>query len=225
MPDFRTDGSVLREHLQLESLDVLDVGCGGGALVRYMTRHGAKVVGLECGAAQLEKATMTAPQGDEVYVKGFGQDMPFDDASFDAAIFFNSLHHIPPRHMATSLSQSLRVVRTNGTLYIAEPLASGTGFDLHAPIDDETEVRSLALQALYEAAYSMADMQEITYSTVYFYDDYEDFRDESIRIDPLRQSIFDRQDDTLRTNFDKLGVLEDKGYRFDQPMRVNILIK
>ncbi|MBT4888388.1 MAG: class I SAM-dependent methyltransferase [Rhodospirillales bacterium] len=223
MSEFRTNGSVLREHLQLEGLHIVDIGSGAGDLVRYMTKHGAKVVGLECGAAQLKKANESPLQGDETYVEGFGQDMPFNDGQFDAAVFFNSLHHVPPEHMTAALSEASRVVKNNGTIYIAEPLASGTGFELHAPIDDETEVRKLALQAIHSISTSMSGTREVTYSTSYFYDDYEDFRAESIRIDPVRQPIFDDRDDALRANFDKLGEMEEKGYRFDQPMRINIL--
>ena len=127
--------------------------------------------------------------------------------------------------MATALGEAVRVTQTTGVIYIAEPLALGTGFELHAPIDDETRVRALALQALNDVGKTMVSVQEITYTTNYFYKDYDEFRDESIRIDPARQEVFDVQDKTLRANFDKLGVLEDKGYRFDQPMRVNILNK
>ena len=49
------------------------------------------MTGLECGALQLEKARSYPPEGDEIYVEGFGQELPFDDGAYDAVIFFNSL--------------------------------------------------------------------------------------------------------------------------------------
>jgi len=228
MNEFRTNGSVLREHLQLDGLEILDVGSGAGRLVRYMTRHGATVVGLECGAAQLAKAYEAPREGSETYVEGFGQDIPLEESRFDVAIFFNSLHHIPPEHMATALKEAGRVTKSSGILYIAEPVAQGSSFELGASIDDETEVRALALQALTDASTSnsvWASTQEITYSTAYYYADYDDFRSESIRIDPAREAIFQASDDAFKAHFHALGVLEEKGYRFDQPMRVNILKK
>jgi ubiquinone/menaquinone biosynthesis C-methylase UbiE len=211
--------------LQIESLKILDVGSGAGDLTRYMTRHGATVTGLECGPAQLEKARNTPLEGSETYIEGYGQDLPFQDATFDVAIFFNSLHHIPPEFMAMALTEATRVTKPSGILYIAEPLVSGTGFELHKPIDDETVVRASALQALIEIGKTMASSQEITYITSYHYQDYDDFRDESIRIDITRQFVFDERDDEFRIHFDNLGISDDKGYRFDQNMRVNILHK
>lgn len=224
-PEFRTNGSVLRDNLDLDHRYILDVGSGTGKLARYMTRYGARVVGLECGAAQLEKALASKKQADETYVNGVGQDLPFPDGLFHAAIFFNSLHHIPSQHMADALNEAFRVVRPQGTIYCAEPLTSGSGFKLHEPIDDETNVRASASQALHNITNIMESAREITYTTAFYYDDYEDFRRDCIRIKPTRQSLFDQHDSRFRETFDKLGIYEDKGYRFDQPMRVNIFTK
>ena len=43
MLNFRTNGSVLREHLQLENSHCLDVGSSTGALVHSMTQQGPKL--------------------------------------------------------------------------------------------------------------------------------------------------------------------------------------
>jgi len=44
----RTNSEVLTASLDLSGKKVVDVGCGEGNLVRLMTRHGAKVFGIEC---------------------------------------------------------------------------------------------------------------------------------------------------------------------------------
>jgi len=151
MPDTRSNESVLSENLELDKLQIVDVGSGAGDLVRYMTTQGAHVTGLECGALQLEKASSYPLAGDEIYIEGVGQEMPFADASFDVVIFFNSLHHVPVEHMKTALDEASRVVRKGGTVYVAEPIAAGSGFELHAPIDDETSVRDAAYDAIRSA--------------------------------------------------------------------------
>jgi len=115
MPDTRSNESVLSENLELDKLQIVDVGSGAGDLVRYMTTQGAHVTGLECGALQLEKASSYPLAGDEIYIEGVGQEMPFADASFDVVIFFNSLHHVPVEHMKTALDEASRVVRKGGT--------------------------------------------------------------------------------------------------------------
>jgi ubiquinone/menaquinone biosynthesis C-methylase UbiE len=224
--EFRTNNSVLCEVLALKGLDVVDIGSGDGTLVRFMTEQGANVTGLECGAAQLEKARSYPLAGDEVYLEGFGQEMPFDDASHDVVIFFNSLHHVPVEHMAAALAEAKRVVRSGGTVYVAEPIAKGSGFELNAPIDDETFVRSAAYETLRrEVVAGLREVREIFYDTVYYYENFAAFKDTAIRIDPKRAEPFETMETNLRKLFDKLGVPEESGMRFEQPMRVNVLEK
>ncbi|MBT3559089.1 MAG: class I SAM-dependent methyltransferase [Rhodospirillales bacterium] len=223
---YQSNMEVLRDTLTLEGLRVLDVGSGAGPLVRYMTKHGASAVGLECGAAQLAKAHATDAQGDEEYVEAFGQDMPFDDASFDAVIFFNSLHHIPAEFMDAALAEAARVVRPNGTVYIAEPVAEGPSFEMYTPVDDETVVRAQADEAIGRVPPGMLIHDKtILYDTVHHYTDYEEVREEGMRISPDRAAAFEQNDALMRANFEKYGVLDEDGYGFEQPMRVNVLHK
>ncbi len=224
MLEYRSNGAVLREFVTLKDARVLDIGAGAGALTRYMTKHGAHVTGLEYGRAQLEKARATKPVADERYIEGVGQDLPFADAEFDIAVYFNALHHVPVQHMAAALREAARVIKPGGTLYVAEPLASGTGFELHAPIDDETAVRDAAYEALKDTrSHGLTETSETFYDTAYHYADFAAFKEECIRIDPARRARFQKLADELRQRFETLGVPEERGIRFDQPMRVNVL--
>jgi len=226
MPETRSNHSVLSENLELDKLDIVDVGSGPGDLVRYMTAQGARVTGLECGALQLEKARSYPLAGDEVYIEGVGQEMPFADASFDVVIFFNSLHHVPAEHMASAVEEASRVVKSGGTVYMAEPIASGSGFELHAPIDDETLVRAAAYDSIRNAAASgLAEVREIFYQTVYHYPDFAAFKEDVIRVEPRRRDLFAALENELHEVFDRLAVAEEAGMRFEQPMRVNLLKK
>jgi SAM-dependent methyltransferase len=226
MPDTRSNESVLSENLDLDKLEIVDVGSGPGNLVRYMTGQGARVTGLECGALQLEKARSYPLVGDEVYIEGVGQDMPFADDSFDLVIFFNSLHHVPTEHMATALDEASRIVRSAGTVYMAEPIASGSGFELHAPIDDETLVRAAAYDVIRNATASgLTEVREIFYQTANHYEDFAAFKEDVIRIEPRRRDLFEAIESDLHEVFDRLGVVEESGIRFEQPMRVNLLRK
>jgi 2-polyprenyl-3-methyl-5-hydroxy-6-metoxy-1,4-benzoquinol methylase len=226
MIEIRSNESVLNEVFDLKGLRVADIGSGAGEMVRYMTRQGASVTGLECGELQLEKARSYPPEGDEVYLEGVGQEQPFDDNAFDAITFFNSLHHVPLEHMASALAEAKRVVKPAGTVYVAEPIASGSGFELHAPVDDETSVRTAAYDAIRNAAaHGLTQVQEVFYDTVYHYENFAAFKDDMIRIDPTRRAPFEAVEDDLRSAFGRLGVPEAAGLRFDQPMRVNVLVR
>ena len=226
MTEIRSNEAVLNEALDLKGLRVLDIGSGAGEKVRYMTRQGASVTGLECGELQLAKARSFPAEGDEVYLEGVGQKQPFDDGSFDVVTFFNSLHHVPVEYMGVALTEAMRVVKPAGTVYVGEPIASGSGFELHAPVDDETSVRSSAYDAIRNAAiHGLTQVQEIFYDTVYHYENFAAFKDEMIRIDPTRRAPFEAIEDDLRWAFERLGIADEDGIRFDQPMRVNVLQK
>ncbi len=224
MTDIRNNESVLCEVLELKGIHIVDIGSGAGELARFMTRQGAHVTGLECGALQLEKAQSFAPEGDEVYVEGFGQELPFDDGVFGAAIFFNSLHHVPVEYMEAALGEAMRVVKPRGTIYVAEPIAAGSGFELNSPIDDETSVRAAAYEAIRSATtQGLTEVREIFYDTFYHHANFAAFKENAIRIDPGRRVPFEAMEADLRRTFDQLGVAEESGMRFDQPMRVNVL--
>jgi hypothetical protein len=97
---------------------------------------------------------------------------------------------------------------------------------LHAPVDDETSVRTSAYDAIRNAAAdSLRQVQEIFFDTVSHYQNFAAFKDEMIRIDPTRRAPFEAMEDDLRAAFERLGVPEAAGIRFDQPMRVNVLVK
>ena len=226
MSELRSNKSVLNEALELKGLRIADIGSGAGEMVRYMTRQGARVTGLECGDLQLEKARSFPAEGDEVYLQGVGQQQPFDDDSFDVVTFFNSLHHVPLEHMAGALAEARRVVKPGGTVYVGEPIASGRGFELNAPIDDETSVRAAAYDAIRNAStHGLRQLREIFYDTVYHYENFAAFKDNMIRIDPRRRARFEAIEDDLRSAFERLGIADKDGIRFDQPMRVNVLQK
>ena len=226
MSEIRSNESVLNEVLDLKGLQIADIGSGAGEMVRYMTRQGARVTGLECGDLQLEKARSFPAEGDEVYLEGVGQQQPFDDDSFDVVTFFNSLHHVPLEHMAVALAEAMRVAKPGGTVYVGEPIASGKGFELNAPIDDETSVRASAYDAIQNSAtHGLKQVREISYDTVYHYENFAAFKDKTIRIDPRRRAPFEAIEDDLRSSFERLGIADEDGIRFDQPMRVNVLQK
>jgi len=222
----QNNADVLREHLDLPGKDVIDVGCGEGDMVRVMTAAGARVIGVDCTAKQLEKARAAEPAGDENYIDGVGEDLPFDDASKDIVVYFNALHHVPMESQPKALDEVARVLKPGGTAYVAEPLAEGAQFDLMKLVHDETEVRAFALEVLKKATdHGLRTDSEFTYQHPLLHTSFETMRERVLTVNPGRTADFERQDEALRGNYERLGVPTDKGDRFDQPMRVVVLKK
>ncbi|MCW9034081.1 MAG: class I SAM-dependent methyltransferase [Rhodospirillales bacterium] len=222
----KQNSHVLREHVKLNGAKILDVGCGDGALVRSMTRNGAHVIGLEVSEAQLASARAHPLEKDEQYLEGSALDLPFDDSCFDNVIFFNSLHHVPVTGMPIALKEAARVLVEGGMIYICEPIAEGPHFEMMRPVDDETEVRAAAYEAIKSA--DQAGLEQITegiYTHMILRKSYEAFRDKIIAPDPHRAAIFAERKDEIEASFHALSTKTEKGHTFAQPMRVSLLRK
>jgi SAM-dependent methyltransferase len=82
-----TDVSMLERLVAPDGKDVLDIGCGGGALVRELACRGARAIGLEVSQQQLGPALARDPDGRARYLVGRAQALPLPDASVDVAVF------------------------------------------------------------------------------------------------------------------------------------------
>ena len=221
----RKHGEVIAELLPLKGARVADIGCGDGGLVRLMTRMGARVTGIEPSPGQLARARAVAAAGDEDYLRAGAEDLPLPEAALEGAVFFNSLHHVPVPLQDKALAEAARVIRPEGFLYILEPLAEGPSFRAGRLIDDETEVRARAYEAIQAAAEGplFRAEREMTYLTAVRYDSFAHFRDHVIAVDERRRPRVEAKEAALRQAFEANGELRDGVYHFDQPCRLNLL--
>jgi len=227
----RGSRSMLLETLApLAGLQVADIGCGDGTWTRLLSEAGARVVGLDPNDRQLEAARCAPPVAGETYVKAGAEALPLADASQDVALFFNALHHVPADLMAAALAEAARVTRAGGMVVAFEPVARGTNFALNQPVDDETEIRTLAHRRLHEAAdghLPLALDREFEYVTVSKKRDYAAWKEGQVRISPSRAARFAADEAGLRAHFDRMlaDLPRDDGGNalLDQPMRATVL--
>lgn len=124
--DFYTQvkADVLVELLQREaparSLDILDVGCGNGAIHHFLLSSGLpmKVTGIEVAAEFLEMARQANPA--VTYDVYDGSRLPYETAQFDAAFTICVMHHVPPGQWPDFLAEMGRVVRPGGLVAVFE---------------------------------------------------------------------------------------------------------
>jgi ubiquinone/menaquinone biosynthesis C-methylase UbiE len=104
--------------LELEpGADVLDVACGHGRIANRLAERGAVVTGLDADAFFLAKAR-EAGSGAE-YVEGDMRELPFGDASFDAALlWFTSFGYFDDDGNRAVLRELSRVLRPGGRAVI-----------------------------------------------------------------------------------------------------------
>lgn len=112
---------------------LLDVGCGTGRpSIRLTQTLGCNVVGITVSQSQIEQANQrAAAEGvseQAQFQYGDAMEMPFPDASFDAAWAFESMFHMPDR--AQVLREIARVLKPGGMLLIADAIEV-------APMDEQ----------------------------------------------------------------------------------------
>jgi ubiquinone/menaquinone biosynthesis C-methylase UbiE len=114
---------------------VLDVGCGTGTLVVLIkTLHpDAEVAGLDPDPKALFRARRKA-YGAKVAVqldRGFSDELPYADASFDRVFSSFMLHHLEPVEKDKTVREVRRVLKPGGLFHLLDfggPGPSSEGF-------------------------------------------------------------------------------------------------
>ncbi len=134
---------------------VLDVGCGTGTLaVEIRAEHPeVEVVGIDPDPKALARATEKARRrGVSVrFDRGFADEMPYDDASFDRVFSSMMIHHLDPKDKVNAFCEIRRVLAPGGRFEMIDfgnPHQPGGRvqrlFHAHPRLSDSDETRVLA---------------------------------------------------------------------------------
>jgi ubiquinone/menaquinone biosynthesis C-methylase UbiE len=165
--------------LQLpEAAELLEVGCGTGAICRYLaTLPGVdRVTGVDPSPLFVERARELA--GDAIdFAVGDGRELDFADESFDAVVFHTSLCHVPECERA--VAEAHRVLRPGGRLAVfdgdyatttlaidaSDPLQSCAEAVLDMLVHDQWLMRRIA-PLLDEAGFDDLSLRGHAYTSV-----------------------------------------------------------
>ncbi len=106
--------------VELQDLEVLEVGSGRGGGSYFVKRHlgPAQMVGLDYSEHAVSLCRQTYDLPGLRFVHGDAEDLPFDDASFDALINVESSHCYGS--MSRFLAEAVRVLRPGGYFLFAD---------------------------------------------------------------------------------------------------------
>jgi ubiquinone/menaquinone biosynthesis C-methylase UbiE len=221
-----SDVAMLERLVSVSGRDVVDVGCGGGVLVRGLAERGARVIGVEISEEQLAPAVAGDGASGARYLVGLAQRLPLDDASADIVVFMRALHHVRPADMLDALREARRVLRPDGVVYISEPLPEGDFYALTSLVEDEREVRAAAQRTIAGAsAAGLERMRTLEHDVRLRLAGLDAFRARLVSVDPTRAALFEARRRELHEAFARLGEPGERpGERcFLAPMRVDLL--
>lgn len=108
---------------------VLDVGCGTGTLVIAAKRAcpEAEVTGVDPDPLALERARRKAARAgvDVRFERGYGDSLPFGDATFAHVFSSLMLHHLDPNAQQMLIAEVRRVLEPGGSFHLLDFAHSG----------------------------------------------------------------------------------------------------
>ena len=125
---------------------ILDLSCGNGALLDYLSQKCRLTV---CGMCETPEAARSASEllGDADVIAGRIEDIPWRDDSFDAVMLSGTLRGDARK----ALKEVLRVLRPGGQFVMATPLFRGIG--------EEEMGRRAALKLMQEIGFREASFR------------------------------------------------------------------
>jgi len=102
---------------------VIDFACGSGENGIYAAQQGADVVGIDISPEGVENANRNAQQagvGDRCVFKVMdGENMTFEDNSFDVGVEYGALHHVV---LDSAMSELSRILKPDGAMICTEAM-------------------------------------------------------------------------------------------------------
>ena len=106
---FELETQLMRDLLQpMQGESVLDIGCGTGACLAAFLEMGLEVTGLDPSTYMLDLALKKIGHRTELY-RGYAEDLPFDDNSFNYVCLFTTLEFVEDPQKA--LAEAFRVAK------------------------------------------------------------------------------------------------------------------
>lgn len=99
--------------------DILDIGCGTGALLSQLAAlfPDTTFFGIDASSEMLDIARSGLSAAVELR-QGWAEELPYSDGSFNTVISCNMFHYI--RYPDAALEEMIRVLRPGGTLVITD---------------------------------------------------------------------------------------------------------
>ena len=177
--------------------DLLDIACGPGVVTAAIAPKAASVVALDATQQMLEKAKARCAKAElrnVVFKRGNAEDLPFDDAQFDAVVTRLAVHHFADPQRA--LDEAFRVLRPGGAAVIVDVVSSEEAgeSDLQNAIErlrDPSHVRMLPASELDTRMVrsGFQGIETTTWDKGREFEEWMGIVNDSARVEPIRTIV------------------------------------
>jgi ubiquinone/menaquinone biosynthesis C-methylase UbiE len=111
---------------QVELFDgaqVLEIGCGTGNIMQRLRRAqpGAQLTGMDPDPRALARAGRKVGHvAGTRFDRGYAQEVPYADGSFDRVLSSMMLHHLEDDVKAAAVAEAFRVLRPGGSMHVVD---------------------------------------------------------------------------------------------------------
>lgn len=107
----------IKEHIKGKK--VLEIGCGDGYGSAYLAKFAQEVVGVDYDSQTILAAKCKYKADNLVFYDMNATGLQFPDSIFDAICSFQVIEHVPEDLLLKYLSESKRVLRQGGALFLS----------------------------------------------------------------------------------------------------------
>jgi ubiquinone/menaquinone biosynthesis C-methylase UbiE len=213
--------------LALDGAKILELGCGRAELTRLIATHGVDrhITALEVDEIQHALNLEITDLPNVSFKLAGAQEIPAADATFDIALMFKSLHHVPAELMLPALREIHRVLKPGGVLYVSEPIFAGDFNDILRLFHNEERVRGLAFQAIKDIVTQgeFELVEEIFFNAPVKFQDFADYERMVIGVTHTRHTLTPEVHAEVKARIEQRRTAD--GVKFEMPMRVDLLRK
>jgi len=122
-------GRIINIFNEREVKRILDLGCGTGRHLIFLSKKGFEVYGMDASPKALEIAQEWLKEENlevEVLLNRMEYRFPYDDNFFDAIISIQVIHHNLMKDIIFTVNEISRILKPKGLIYITFPKLEGT---------------------------------------------------------------------------------------------------
>ncbi len=133
---------------------LLSIGCGTGQCLKYLLKYDMQLTGVDPSPYMLDIAGERLGHKVDLH-RGYAEDLPFDDNSFEYAVFFTSLEFT--QMPAKAIEEACRVAKD--TVFIGV-------LNKYAPLNIARRVKSLFVTNIFSRAhfFSIWELKQILFA-------------------------------------------------------------